>query len=97
MTSVTASRIDWTAGDAVKDAVARCGAGQGGADGRREPRPPSLRRRKQRLRSLVKAADNLKEIKGVGPQLEKLLHDNGVTSFAQIAVWAMATSTISPK
>ena len=33
------------------------------------------------------AADNLKEIKGVGPQLEKLLHDNGITSFAQIAVW----------
>ncbi|SDD22651.1 Predicted 5' DNA nuclease, flap endonuclease-1-like, helix-3-turn-helix (H3TH) domain [Paracoccus isoporae] len=32
--------------------------------------------------------DDLKEIKGVGPQLEKLLHENGVTSFAQIAGWA---------
>lgn len=34
--------------------------------------------------------DNLKEIKGVGPQLEKLLHDNGVTGFAQIAAWGEA-------
>ncbi|MFV0411037.1 MAG: hypothetical protein ACK5LJ_15465 [Paracoccus sp. (in: a-proteobacteria)] len=32
-------------------------------------------------------ADNLKEIKGVGPALETLLHENGVTSFAQIAGW----------
>lgn len=34
--------------------------------------------------------DNLKEIKGVGPQLEKLLHENGITSFAQIAGWTDA-------
>lgn len=31
--------------------------------------------------------DDLKQIKGVGPKLEKLLHDNGVTRFAQIAGW----------
>ncbi|WBU60707.1 hypothetical protein [Paracoccus albus] len=31
--------------------------------------------------------DDLKEIKGVGPALEGLLHENGVTSFAQIAGW----------
>lgn len=31
--------------------------------------------------------DDLKEIKGVGPALEELLHENGVTSFAQIASW----------
>lgn len=36
------------------------------------------------------ASDDLKEIKGVGPQLERLLHDNGVNSFAQIAGWADA-------
>ncbi|MBA4491997.1 hypothetical protein [Paracoccus sp. S1E-3] len=36
----------------------------------------------------AKAVDNLKEIKGVGPQLEKLLHDNGVISFAEIAAWS---------
>lgn len=31
--------------------------------------------------------DDLKLIKGVGPKLEELLHENGVTRFAQIADW----------
>ena len=33
-------------------------------------------------------ADNLKEIKGVGPKLEELLHDLGVYHFDQIAAWS---------
>ena len=33
------------------------------------------------------AADDLKELSGVGPALEKKLHAAGVTSFAQIAAW----------
>ena len=32
-------------------------------------------------------ADDLKLLSGVGPALEKKLHENGVTSFAQIAAW----------
>ncbi len=32
-------------------------------------------------------ADDLKKLSGVGPALEKKLHENGVTSFAQIAAW----------
>ena len=32
-------------------------------------------------------ADDLKRISGVGPALEKKLHDLGVTTFAQIAAW----------
>ncbi|MFD1794418.1 hypothetical protein FQV27_07985 [Paracoccus aurantiacus] len=36
------------------------------------------------------AADDLKEIKGIGPQLEKLLHENDIVSFAQIAGWSDA-------
>lgn len=32
-------------------------------------------------------ADDLKQLKGVGPALEKKLHEAGVTSFAQIAAW----------
>ncbi|MEM9968801.1 MAG: 50S ribosomal protein L21 [Pseudomonadota bacterium] len=32
-------------------------------------------------------ADDLKELSGVGPALEKKLHDAGVTTFAQIAAW----------
>ncbi len=32
-------------------------------------------------------ADDLKKLTGVGPALEKKLHENGVTTFAQIAAW----------
>ncbi|MCJ7872289.1 50S ribosomal protein L21 [Phaeobacter sp. J2-8] len=35
-------------------------------------------------------ADDLKELSGVGPALEKKLHEAGVTSFAQIAAWTDA-------
>lgn len=34
--------------------------------------------------------DDLKKLSGVGPALEKKLHENGVTSFAQIAKWSDA-------
>jgi len=33
-------------------------------------------------------ADDLKALSGVGPALEKKLHENGVTTFAQIAAWS---------
>ncbi|MGH1425705.1 MAG: 50S ribosomal protein L21 [Pseudooceanicola sp.] len=32
-------------------------------------------------------ADDLKILSGIGPALEKKLHENGVTTFAQIAAW----------
>ena len=35
-------------------------------------------------------ADDLKKLSGVGPALEKKLHEAGVTSFAQIAAWGPA-------
>lgn len=35
-------------------------------------------------------ADDLKELSGVGPALEKKLHENGVTTFAQVAAWTDA-------
>ena len=34
--------------------------------------------------------DDLKQLSGVGPALEKKLHENGVTTFAQIAAWTDA-------
>jgi NADH-quinone oxidoreductase subunit E len=34
--------------------------------------------------------DDLKQLLGVGPALEKKLHDAGVTTFAQIAAWTAA-------
>ncbi len=39
------------------------------------------------------AADDLKQLSGVGPALEKKLHDAGVTTFAQIAAWTDADVT----
>ena len=36
------------------------------------------------------AADDLKQLSGVGPALEKKLHEAGVTTFAQIAAWTDA-------
>lgn len=36
------------------------------------------------------AADDLKKLSGVGPALEKKLHEAGITSFAQIAGWTEA-------
>lgn len=33
------------------------------------------------------AADDLRQIKGVGPKLVKMLADEGVTTFAQVAAW----------
>ncbi|UXX83877.1 50S ribosomal protein L21 [Roseovarius pelagicus] len=36
------------------------------------------------------AGDDLKQLSGVGPALEKKLHENGVTTFAQIAAWTDA-------
>ncbi|SFE23723.1 50S ribosomal protein L21 [Roseivivax sediminis] len=36
------------------------------------------------------AADDLKKLSGVGPALEKKLHEAGITSFAQIAAWGDA-------
>ncbi len=36
------------------------------------------------------AADDLKKLSGVGPALEKKLHEAGVTTFAQIAGWKEA-------
>ncbi len=35
-------------------------------------------------------ADDLSRIKGVGPKLKKMLHELGITSFAQIAAWTEA-------
>lgn len=38
----------------------------------------------------AEGGDDLKQLSGVGPALEKKLHENGVTSFAQIAAWGPA-------
>ncbi len=42
---------------------------------------------KKKAPKAAAGADDLKLLKGVGPALEKKLHANGVTSFAQVAAW----------
>ena len=86
------------AGAAVKDAAgavaARGKAALMGGDAPAakpadaEPVAAKPAKAKAKVAKPAKAADNLKEIKGVGPQLEKLLHDHGVTSFVEIAAWS---------
>ena len=50
-------------------------AGQTDAASEPEPVTPDLAAR----------PDNLKQIKGIGPKIEKLLKDNGISTFAQLA------------
>ena len=50
------------------------------ADARAEPKKAAAKPAKAE-------ADDLKQLSGVGPALEKKLNENGVTTFAQIAAW----------
>lgn len=44
------------------------------------------------------SSDDLRQIKGVGPKLVTMLHEQGVTSFAQIAEWTESDiAEIDPK
>ena len=45
---------------------------------------------KPAAKKAASGADDLKQLSGVGPALEKKLHENGVTTFAQIAGWSKA-------
>ncbi len=44
--------------------------------------------KKAAAKPAASGADDLKKLSGVGPALEKKLHENGVTTFAQIAGWS---------
>lgn len=46
--------------------------------------------KKEPVAAVAGGADDLKKLSGVGPALEKKLHENGVTTFAQIASWGPA-------
>lgn len=52
-----------------------------------EAEKPKAKKPAAKKASAAGGADDLKQLKGVGPALEKKLHDNGVTTFAQIAAW----------
>ncbi|PVA08835.1 50S ribosomal protein L21 [Pelagivirga sediminicola] len=50
----------------------------------------SAEKKKAAPKKAAAGGDDLKKLSGVGPALEKKLHENGVTSFAQIAGWTEA-------
>ena len=51
------------------------------------PKKAAPKAEKKAEASKAEGGDDLKKLSGVGPALEKKLHDAGVTSFAQIAGW----------
>ncbi|MCQ0969797.1 hypothetical protein MLD63_05060 [Paracoccus sp. TK19116] len=71
------------AAPASTDSEAGSGATAPAGDG--DATKPAARASRAKL---ADGSDNLKEIKGVGPKLEKMLHDEGVTRFDQIASWS---------
>ena len=56
----------------------------------RATRPPPPREGIVRRRPVRRRRDDLKEIVGVGPVLERLLHRHGVRTFRQVALWTPA-------
>ncbi|MEM8656112.1 MAG: 50S ribosomal protein L21 [Pseudomonadota bacterium] len=54
------------------------------ADAKAEPKKEA---KKAAPKKAAAGGDDLKQLSGVGPALEKKLHDAGVTTFAQIAAW----------
>lgn len=72
----------------VKAAI---GAGSVGAVAATEAKTPSKKAAaKAEAPKAAAGGDDLKQLSGVGPALEKKLHEAGVTSFAQIAAWTEA-------
>lgn len=65
---------------AAKKAEAKAEKPKAGEAPAKKPAPKKAAKAKS-------GADDLKLLKGVGPALEKKLHANGVTSFAQVAAW----------
>ena len=65
--------------------MAAVGAASAGAVVAAAPAPKA--EKKAAPKAAAAGADDLKELSGVGPALEKKLHDAGVTTFAQIAAW----------
>ena len=54
------------------------------------PKAEKPKAEKKAAPAKAEGADDLKKLSGVGPALEKKLHEAGVTTFAQIAAWTDA-------
>ncbi|WP_411891924.1 50S ribosomal protein L21 [Yoonia sp. SDW83-1] len=55
-----------------------------------KPKAEKPKAEKKAAPTKSEGADDLKKLSGVGPALEKKLHEAGVTTFAQIAAWTDA-------
>ncbi len=55
-----------------------------------KPKAEKPKAEKKAAPAKSEGADDLKKLSGVGPALEKKLHEAGVTTFAQIAAWTDA-------
>jgi NADH-quinone oxidoreductase subunit E len=56
-------------------------------DGAKAPEEPKVVPLKAVRKAQTARSDDLKRISGIGPRLEKVLRDMGITSFADIAKW----------
>ncbi|WP_417604864.1 50S ribosomal protein L21 [Primorskyibacter flagellatus] len=79
ITDILASGAD---ASGVKAAV-----GAGSVAGVAVATPKKAAAKKSAPKAAAAGGDDLKKLSGVGPALEKRLHENGVTTFAQIAAW----------
>ncbi|SFS11167.1 50S ribosomal protein L21 [Yoonia litorea] len=57
------------------------------AEGEANEKPAETKAKAPKKTKAAEGGDDLKKLSGVGPALEKKLHDAGVTTFAQIAAW----------
>ncbi|WP_156970285.1 hypothetical protein [Hoeflea phototrophica] len=79
-----------TAKAKTKSAPAKSSASKAAAAKEKTPAKPKAAAKASPAKkkpSIAAAPDDLKRIKGVGPQLEAKLNAIGITSFAQIAKW----------
>lgn len=60
------------------------------AEAKAAPKKAEAKAEPKKAAKADKGADDLKQLSGVGPALEKKLHEAGVTTFAQIAAWTEA-------
>jgi large subunit ribosomal protein L21 len=58
-----------------------------------EPKKKAAPKKAAAKKTAAADGDDLKVLSGVGPALEKKLHENGITTFAQIAAWTEADVT----
>ena len=83
--SVSAAAVAALSGASAEAAPAKA-AKPAKAEKKAEPKAEAPKAEKKAAPA-ASGADDLKELSGVGPALEKKLHAAGVTTFAQIAAW----------